>query len=60
MAKRGLAENYTENFLGDWEAMFAACPKPIIAAVNGYAVYCIASFLILMQMSSLVVAVNWR
>lgn len=39
MSKRGFAENYSENFLGDWEAMFASFPKPIIAAVNGYAVH---------------------
>lgn len=50
MAKRGYAENYAENFLGDWEAMFVAFPKPIIAAVNGYAV---SKLLYVFDMSSI-------
>jgi len=36
MQHRGMAENLSENFLGNWENI-AKTKKPIIAAVNGFA-----------------------
>lgn len=38
MAKRTFSDNYKENFLADWNTIFKAFPKPVIAAVNGFAV----------------------
>jgi enoyl-CoA hydratase len=38
MANRTFSDNYKENFLADWNLIFKTFPKPIIAAVNGYAV----------------------
>lgn len=37
MAERTFPQNYRENYLANWERAFAAVQKPIIAAVNGYA-----------------------
>lgn len=38
MANRTFADNYKENFLADWNSIFKTFPKPVIAAVNGFAV----------------------
>jgi enoyl-CoA hydratase/carnithine racemase len=37
MAGRTYQQNYRENYLASWERAFAAVQKPVIAAVNGYA-----------------------
>lgn len=39
MSQRVYATNYVENYLGNWDNIFDKFQKPIIAAVNGYAVH---------------------
>lgn len=48
MADKRFAECYNEHFLADWDEV-ARFPKPIIAAVNGYAV-CLLAFFILFHL----------
>lgn len=62
MASKMLADCISENFLAEWAQMFARLRKPIIAAVNGFAVHqpqC-AQQLISRISHSLVEDVNWR
>lgn len=37
MASREFVQNYQDNYLGNWERIFSEMTKPIIAAVNGFA-----------------------
>lgn len=37
MAEKSFPQVYQENFLANWDSAFKALRKPIIAAVNGYA-----------------------
>lgn len=38
MAPKEFAECYKENYLEPWTSMFRSFKKPVIAAVNGFAV----------------------
>lgn len=37
MVERDFAQNYQDNYLANWESIFSSMQKPVIAAVNGYA-----------------------